>query len=147
MARQNAGLLGFSLSFLPLGLLWVALLILCSCGAATPPAPTPSVTACTLGMQARIKYSTQPIIGAGGVATAGTLSATNGSSSCSGSATTFSGITSVLGVDSHSDIRFNATWDVTWNWLQTQYSGCGLEVAGPVLVPDSGKTFVDTCTL
>jgi hypothetical protein len=147
MARQNAGLLGFFLSSVPSGFLWIALLALCSCGSATPPAPAPSVTSCTLGMQARVQYSTQPTIGAGTVVTAGTLTTTNGSSNCNGSATTFSGITNPLGIDNHTEVRFNAYWDVTWDWLQTAYSNCGLQGAGPVLVPDSGQTFVDTCTL
>lgn len=147
MSRQNAGPLGLFSSLLLLGFLALAAVALSSCGAATPPAPPLSYSACTLGMQARGQYQGQSSFGVGNVITAGTMTSIASATNCGGSATTFSGLTSAFGVDNHTEVRFNAYWDVTWDWLQTPYSGCGIYGAGPTLVPDSGHTFVDTCSL
>jgi hypothetical protein len=129
----------------------LAYLLLSSCAGSPslPVPPAPTQIACTLGMWAEAKYPGGNAFGVSNVVVAGNMTQTNGTTGCNngGGETNFGGNAGPTGVYQTGSVRFNAYWDLTWSYLQTPYSGCGVQTRGPELVPDSGRTDVLTCQL
>jgi hypothetical protein len=112
----------------------------------SPPGPG-SPTPCAITVKAFAQPDSNGFMAVSGVAVAGTLYSVVGASTCSGTLTSFSGLTEpITGAFTQTGTQMNANWTVEWNWIDTAFYACPPNPETEY-VPDGGAVFLDDCQL